>query len=769
MKKTLSLLLIILSSAISVQSQGSIKYSVKVINKHSSPMKSLALTFKESVTKEKIVKYTNKYGEASIELNRGKNWWLSVGKMYKYRIIEVPELAKATDSELITYNLKRWERENRPMPDRSKISFTSEKQTIKSSHKPTKTHTIVELVIKKRNNHPLTSFPIQLTCIKAKMQYLTKTDHAGKARFFVPIKSDYEIDIDGIESYRYIDVGEYPGIDRVRFVYEPTNIKEKIKNDTVFQDLPETSTPTSTRVLYIINVKDAGGSFLKNEYVYLDLIHSKKVYTAKTNENGAAVFLLPIKKKYMLNFEFQKDIDVINLMRIKGIGKGYTNVVYRPSHKLKYPEEYIPTSEELIITEFNEFITKQIPPPEEGKNLKLIYEWGNNTINKKSKEAVLKIGLSATNDESNKSGPPVNVAFVMDKSGSMAGHDRIDQLKVSLVKFISSLRTQDIASLIIFESDPEILLEAGVIGSRKEEFVENINQIEAGGGTNIYKGMVLGYEEVLKNMNTKATNRVILLTDGYGITEVGVITTKSKEYNDKGVELSAIGVGADYNQALLKILATTGEGMFRHVEDAYNLEKSFNNELKSLMYPIATNVFVEIQYNEKIIFKHLFGSNFKNAGTNKVKLKLNNIYRGYKKIALAKFDLKIPDKTIEKKPVIIRMNYFDYRLNKPITITEKAFLKWNESSGKLEMILEAEMKKLYAIAVMNQSLKVMADAFSNDDFKEAQAVINRAVEQIKELYPKAKQEDVDKLYKSLKEYSNILAQYIKNKIRKRSQ
>jgi len=89
-----------------------------------------------------------------------------------------------------------------------------------------------------------------------------------------------------------------------------------------------------------------------------------------------------------------------------------------------------------------------------------------------------------------------------------------------------------------------------------------------------------------------------------------------------------------------------------------------------------------------------------------------------------------------------------------------------ESTGQLELVMESEQKKLYAIAIMNQSLKVMADAFSQDDFVKAQKAVIRAMEQIKELYPKAKDEDVANLYKRLQEYSDILTQYKLNKFRK---
>jgi hypothetical protein len=277
--------------------------------------------------------------------------------------------------------------------------------------------------------------------------------------------------------------------------------------------------------------------------------------------------------------------------------------------------------------------------------------------------------------------------------------------------------------------------------------------------------MILGYEEVLKSYKKGGTNRLLLLTDGYGSTEIDTIVNKSKEYNAKGVDISAIGVGSNYNQALLKLLSGNSGGMFQHVGQAYDLKESFRRELSGMLYPIATNVSIEIEFNEKIIFSNLYGFEFSKSGK-KVIMKLDNIYPNMNELAIVKFNLEKADKSIEKLPVVIRMKYFNYKTQKHELITEKAFLKWTEERGQYELVHEAEEKKLYAIAIMNQSLKVMADAFSADDYQKALDAVNRAIEQINNLYPDARDEDVDKLYKRLREYAHILIQYKKNVLKK---
>ena len=84
------------------------------------------------------------------------------------------------------------------------------------------------------------------------------------------------------------------------------------------------------------------------------------------------------------------------------------------------------------------------------------------------------------------------------------------------------------------------------------------------------------------------------------------------------------------------------------------------------------------------------------------------------------------------------MNYFDYRKQKRIYTQEKAYLKWVPTTQSFELILEAQNKKMYAIAVLNQSLKVMSEAFAKNDNQKALVEIQNTISQIKNLYPEAK-------------------------------
>ncbi len=79
------------------------------------------------------------------------------------------------------------------------------------------------------------------------------------------------------------------------------------------------------------------------------------------------------------------------------------------------------------------------------------------------------------------------------------------------------------------------------------------------GSTNLSGGMLEGYTQVKSTKKEGYVNRVLLLTDGLanaGITEPEDYEKNSREkYTEEGIALSTFGLGADYNEDLLTMLA----------------------------------------------------------------------------------------------------------------------------------------------------------------------------------------------------------------------
>jgi uncharacterized protein YegL len=757
-KLTLSFFLFFTITVFS-QSQYLRVQTIKVINNKQDPMSNVPVTLIETSTKQRISKNTNTNGEVVFEIKTGKEWAINILEMKNCSFIYDFDSGYSTGSNLITYDINHYRRTHRAKLDRKSLKIITIDQSRLVVTKHDSKTALVKLKIVKDDDSPLKNFAVNLTSYKLEQTFLGKTNEDGIANFIVPINTEYEIDIDGVDSFDYIDTKKAGTYD-LQFTYEPTNVKETVVNDTIAQSIPNDIKGTSSRIAVKIKVNKLGGNDVSRELIYLQKLGTNKIYKGKMDKEGKVSFLLPNRSKYLIHFKYQKDVDVLNFSHMKGISNSESTIIYRPDPKLEFPEKFIPTPDQLFLKEFKDFITKQYPEPTDPIQLHL--KWANDSINALSKEAVLELGFKIRTSNYNLNGPPINLSLVVDRSGSMYGDDRIEALKKSLLSFVSKLRKTDIVSLVSYDDKAILLVPSQPVGDGKY-LKDMIEDIEIGGGTNIYNGMVMGYEQIQKKKIANGTNRLVLLTDGYGDDDPLITIKKSKEYNDKGIELSAIGVGESYNQALLSQLASTGGGLLNFIGSSKNIESVFQKELTSLLSPCVSDVKIEIEYNDKIVFKQLYGFPFKQKDGNSVQLKLDAIYAGLQGIGLLKFDLNHPDKSIEKSPIIIKMTYFDPNKLSYVEKIEKVYLKWLPKEGKIELILEAEQKKLYAIAVLNQGLKVMSENFAQGRYVEARNHILSVQNNIKEIYPNSLDRDVIKLMDEMTQYANSLTIAISNK------
>jgi secreted protein with Ig-like and vWFA domain len=342
----------------------------------------------------------------------------------------------------------------------------------------------------------------------------------------------------------------------------------------------------------------------------------------------------------------------------------------------------------------------------------------------------------------------------------MACENRIDKVKEALIFFTDVLNENDHVSLVVFNHESKVVFPAQKIEKKIRLLKEDISYIEADGFTNIISGLELGCKEVEKNFKKKNTNRVVLLTDGYGSDDPLKCIAKAKEYHKKGIDCSVVGVGNDYNFGLLREIAALGGGLTEFLDDKDNFKNIFAKELGASVFPIAENIKTEVYFNKNLLFAQLLGAPVEEKRDGKVVLRLRKAYSGLDQLALIKFSLVNPSKAIENEPVIIKTKYYDLQQDKNVEIETKAFLQWSPDDGKLEFLIEAETKYNYSVALLNQTMKVMAEEFLKGDKKGARNAIVNAMKEVKEIFPNVTDEEIQDLLKKLEFYEDILNKQI---------
>ena len=410
---------------------------------------------------------------------------------------------------------------------------------------------------------------------------------------------------------------------------------------------------------------------------------------------------------------------------------------YYPTYTPPSPVFKIP--EEVAVEEFVNYHKHRLPLPKWGQAVAMDTRWGNNEISRSQREAVLQIGFTTAEVNERTDLRPLNLVFVIDKSGSMDESDKMSRVKDGLRTMVGRLRPDDIVSIVAFDTQARLLFPAQAIGDGNS-LRYAIDCLVPEGGTNLHSGLMMGYSEARRNFRPGATNRVILLTDGianYGVTDPARIAAESAECNARGIDLSTIGVGLDLNNYLLRTLARSGRGLYHFISDYKDINKVFVNEVQSLISSVAKNVEVRIEYGSGLRLEKIYGYQPRFSNGN-VSVTLDDMNNGLTEVIMAKFrtdSLKI------SVPVKVRLSYYDVKRKCHVEEVQELRLVPAESDS-CDVLADVEVKKNYTIAELADSLYAMAGLARGGNYSQAQNVLDASVSTAYRRYPNMEDEDI---------------------------
>jgi Ca-activated chloride channel homolog len=210
--------------------------------------------------------------------------------------------------------------------------------------------------------------------------------------------------------------------------------------------------------------------------------------------------------------------------------------------------------------------------------------------------AVLQVSLSTPVDASQLERKPLNLVVVVDTSGSMDEDNRIGYARQGLNTLIDELGDADRVALVTFSD--EVTVRATLSEpSERDALHAAADALVAAGGTNLHDGLERGFQLGLEAFDPERQNRVILVSDGLattGIVDDASIQAMSDRYLSDGIGLTTIGVGLDFNVALMRGLSERGAGNFYFLENAAAISEVFREELDFFVTPLAFDVDLEV-------------------------------------------------------------------------------------------------------------------------------------------------------------------------------
>lgn len=182
--------------------------------------------------------------------------------------------------------------------------------------------------------------------------------------------------------------------------------------------------------------------------------------------------------------------------------------------------------------------------------------------------------------QTEKGRPSLNFTAVLDVSGSMQG-EKIRQAKEAVRQSLRYLSQGDILAVVTFSDEPRCILEPTLVAEQSRKVVESaLQEMNANGMTALCGGLELGLEKA--HSHKEENNLVLLLSDGQanvGETDLEKIALHARQAREQGLIVSSLGVGMDYNEALLAAVADQGGGRFYHIQNPAQIGPYLTGEL----------------------------------------------------------------------------------------------------------------------------------------------------------------------------------------------
>jgi Ca-activated chloride channel homolog len=186
------------------------------------------------------------------------------------------------------------------------------------------------------------------------------------------------------------------------------------------------------------------------------------------------------------------------------------------------------------------------------------------------------------------------LTLVVDVSGSMRKEGRMEYLKRGLLRMVRELETGDLVHVVTFDHNVCVPLQNYVVGRDDPQVLtRTIHALRPAGYTNLHAGLLRGYDLADRAYQPSYTNRLLLITDALanrGVTDAKTLSLVSDWYDSRRIRLSGIGVGSDFDDAMLDRLTETGRGAYVFLGSPAEVDAVFGHRFVSLIETTANDV-----------------------------------------------------------------------------------------------------------------------------------------------------------------------------------
>jgi Ca-activated chloride channel homolog len=241
----------------------------------------------------------------------------------------------------------------------------------------------------------------------------------------------------------------------------------------------------------------------------------------------------------------------------------------------------------------------------------------------RSNETFLFASVAGSDAQANANvAPPLNLAIVIDRSGSMKG-ERLARAIEAATGTIERMRDGDMVTVVAFDTAAQIVVPPTLTTASTRGTVEAaIRGIRLGGDTCISCGLEAAMTQIMSASarlpGGDQVTRMMLLSDGAtnnGIKDIPGLRALAGRLRERGCSISTIGVDVDFDEKVMAAIAIESNGRHYFVANASDLPAIFAQEFDSLLSSVARDSELAIELAPGVEVDQVFDRSFRREGS----------------------------------------------------------------------------------------------------------------------------------------------------------
>jgi len=325
--------------------------------------------------------------------------------------------------------------------------------------------------------------------------------------------------------------------------------------------------------------------------------------------------------------------------------------------------------------------------------------------------------------------PPCAVSIVLDRSGSMKG-PKLDNSKKAIGKMIETLSPGDAVHFAVYDNTAEVVFEKGDPVSQKEELLSKVAEVKDAGSTNLYDGLELGGKLLDRNKEPGTIRRVFIFSDGLanvGRTSKEQIFSLASSIQLQGSTVSSYGIGADFDEDMMKGIQQHGTGDYYFIENELAIEKLVDLGFQGLLTLIGTDASLKIRGKNGSILKKIFSHEDLIRGALLGDMRESNTVQ-----ILARMEV-IPPASGEKSEILSwDLSYLPVGEKEPISISGTLEIEFTDN----ENLMQHKHPQVQVILVAQEvieSYKEVIPLVESGQFAQAIAIQTASIQKLKDV------------------------------------